>query len=59
MGMMKVLSLPVKVHLDGVINDKVSWTNRINLLWIAAKFHHCISHGSKVHHSRDATVTGV
>lgn len=52
---MNTFLLSVKVHLDGVINDKVSWTNRIYLLWITTKLLHCIPHSSKVHHSRDST----
>lgn len=51
--------LPVEVHLDGVIDDKVSRTNRIDLLWIAAELHHRVPHGGKVHHSRDTTARRV
>lgn len=49
------LLLPVKVHLDGVIDDQVSGANRINPLWVAAQFHHSITHGSEVHHGRNTT----
>lgn len=45
--------LPVKVHLDGMIDDEVSGAHGINLLWVTAQFHHRIPHGSKVHHGRD------
>lgn len=34
--MMSMVLLPVKVHLDGVIDDEISGANRINLLWVAA-----------------------
>lgn len=54
-----MILLPVKVHLDGVIDDKVSWTNGVNLLWVATEFRHCIPHGGKVHHGWDTTARTV
>lgn len=47
--------LPIEVHLNGMIDDKVSRTDGINLLWIAAELRHCIPHGGKVYHGRDTT----
>lgn len=47
--------LPVKVHLYGVIDDQISWTDRVDLLWITTELLHGVPHGSKVHHCRDAT----
>lgn len=56
---MNVVLLPVKVHLDGMIYDKVRRANWINLLWIATQFHHSITHSSKVHHSWNTTASTV
>lgn len=47
-------SLPVKVHLDGVINDQISWTDGVDLLWITTQLLHGVPHRCKVHHSRDS-----
>lgn len=52
-GERREILLPVEVHLDGMINDEVSGTNWINLFWVATEFHHCITHGSEVDHSRN------
>lgn len=46
------------VDLDGMINDQISWTFRVDLLWISPEALDRIPHGSKVHHSRDASVQG-
>lgn len=46
--------LPVKVHLDGMVNDEVGGADGVYLLWVAAEFHDCVAHGCKVHHGRDA-----
>lgn len=54
-SIMNLVLLPVKVHLDGVIDDQVSRADRVNLLWVSAEFHHGVTHGSKVHHSRNST----
>lgn len=31
---MNLVLLPIKVHLDGVVDDEVSRANRINLFWV-------------------------
>lgn len=46
----KAALLPVEVHLDGVIDDKVSGTHRVDLLGVAPQLHHRVPHGGKVHH---------
>jgi len=56
---MSLFLLPVKIHLDGMIDDEVSRTNWINLFWVTSEFHHCIPHGSKVHHSRNTAAESV
>lgn len=48
--------LPVEVHLNGMINDKISRANWINLFWVTTEGFDCVTHGSKVHHSRDTTI---
>ena len=53
----KPLLLSVEVHLNGMIDDQVSWTDRVDPLWIPSQFLHCIPHGSKVHHCRDSTAS--
>lgn len=35
-SLMNLVLLPVKVHLDRMIDDEVSGANRINLLWVTA-----------------------
>lgn len=50
------LLLFVKVHLDGMIDNQVSWANGIDFLRISAQLNHRIAHGSEIHHSRYAAV---
>lgn len=35
-SVMDLVLLPVKVHLDGMIDDEVSRANGIDLLWVTA-----------------------
>lgn len=48
-------SLPVEVHLYGVVNHQVRWADGVDLLWITTEFLHGVPHRRKVHHSWDAT----
>ena len=39
------------IHLHRMVNDKISWTNWIYLLWITTKSDYCITHCSKINDS--------
>lgn len=52
--MVRPLSLPVEVHLDGMIDDEVCGANGVDPFWIAAQLHDCVAHGGEVHHGGNA-----
>lgn len=47
--------LPVEVHLNGMVDDKISRTHRVDLLRISTQLLYCVTHCSKIHHCGDPT----